>query len=200
MKILATACLAAIAATSAYSAPTQWTTGPGANDHWYDFVILSTEITAEAAETAAEASTLSGQSGYLATITSAEEQAFLNAIWPGAGSVTGQFDDLSYFLIGASDRDTEGSFTWIGGPEESAAVTYTNWASGEPNDLTGEDYVAAWWNDTAAGEWNDINGLGINAYVVEFSAIAAVPLPASLPLMLLAFGGFATLRRHTKSA
>ena len=196
MKIIVTALVATVAATAAHSAPVQWTSGPGANNHWYDFVILDAALTATEAEAAAEASVFGGASGYLATITSAEEQAFLNANWTGAGSVAGQFNNLSYFLIGASDRDVEGDFKWIGGPEDGDAIGYSNWSGGEPNNLGGEDYAVGWWNDSLAGLWNDVGGGSFKAYLVEYNdAVSPVPIPASLPLMLAAFGGLYGLRR-----
>lgn len=198
----ALACL--LCSTASWAVPIQWTTGAGANGHWYDFVIPTAAITATEAETAAESSVHQGQSGYLATITSAEEQAFLNTLWPGSGSVVGQFSGFSYFLIGASDRDSEGNFAWIGGPEDGNAVGYSNWSSGEPNDANGEDYVVAWWQDSALGLWNDVPETGVSAYVVEYADAppppppppSVIPLPAAAWMLLGGLGGLAALRRR----
>ncbi len=195
-------------ATAAHSAPIQWSTSDGGNGHWYDFVVLSAAISTSDAETTAESSVFMGETGYLATITSAAEQAFLNLHWPGAGAITGQFRNYSYFLIGASDRDTEGTFEWIGGDEEGSALAYTNFKPGEPNNNNGsggeEDYVVAWWEDSAAGVWNDVGASSnVLGYLVEYNepttSTPPVPLPASLPLMAVAFGGLAFMRRK-KSA
>ena len=67
--------------------PVQWTSGVGANNHWYDFIGGSN--TWASAQTSALGSTFSGMTGYLATITSAEENDFLVALssidgWIGA--------------------------------------------------------------------------------------------------------------------
>lgn len=201
MKKLVAAFIATTFATSAFGAPVQWTAGSGGNDHWYDFVILDTAIAASEAEAVAEASSLNGSIGYLATITSSAEQSFLNSVWPGVGSVVGQFNDLSYFLIGASDATTEGDFRWLGGPEDGDVLSYTNWAAGEPNNENNEDYVVAWWDDSPTGEWNDyLAGEDIRGYVVEYAdAVPTVPLPASAPLILAALGGLGLIRRRVKS-
>lgn len=195
------ATLACLTAASAHAAPVQWTTGSGGNGHWYDFVVVPGGISAPAAEAAAESSSFMGLGGYLATITSAAEQSFLNTVWPGAGTVSGQFGGYSYFLIGASDRDTEGTFEWIGGPEEGDALVYTNWDSGEPNNLGDEDYTVAWWEDSTTGAWNDggsgVSDTSIRAYLVEYS-IAPVPVPAGLPLLLAGLGGLAMLRKRKR--
>ena len=59
-------------------------------------------------------------------------------------------DDGVSTLIGLSDWVTESSYRW----EDGRAFSYTNWASGEPNGGTGENYVEMFDN----GTWNDCNG------------------------------------------
>ena len=192
-------------ATTSSAAPVQWETATGGNGHWYDFVVRTTAITATEAETAAESSTYLGENGYLATITSAGEQTFLNSIWPGVGSVAGQFMNYSYFLIGASDRNSEGSFEWIGGSEDGDALSYANFKVGEPNDggsgSAGEDYVVAWWEDSVSGSWNDVPGTSILAYVVEYDngTVSAIPLPASAWLFFAGLIGLFGIRRRRQA-
>ncbi|MDP2172400.1 MAG: lectin-like protein [Candidatus Cloacimonadaceae bacterium] len=61
--------------------------------------------------------------------------------------------------IGLSDWITEGSFRW----ENGRALSYTNWAAGEPNDDGGAgDYVEMYPN----GTWNDI-GTQTRRYWIE---------------------------------
>jgi hypothetical protein len=50
--------------------------------------------------------------------------------------------------IGFTDSAAEGTFRWASG----ATTTYTNWASGEPNDSGGEDCAELC---TSGGLWND---------------------------------------------
>lgn len=190
----------------ATAAPVQWLSADGGNDHWYDFQVLDTATTASDAEAMAEASVLNGESGYLATITSAAEQSFLNALWSVQPAITGQFNDLSYYLIGASDRDVENTFRWIGGPEDGDALSYVNWSGGEPNNsgMPGgnEDYVVGWWNNSAGGQWNDIPGSSVLGVLVEYNdaqTAPPVPLPAAGWMLLAGIGGLAALRRRRKA-
>lgn len=200
-NILRLAALAtAMSASAAVAAPVQWDTSVGGNGHWYEFIVGDGTKTIAEIETEVEA-----DGKYLATITSQAEQDFLNSVWPGPGSVTGQFGGYSYFLIGGSDRDSANTFEWIGGPEEGQTLSYTNWAANEPNNTaaTGdtEQYIFAWWLDSAAGLWNDggQSDTLVPAYLVEYSVAAqpdVVPLPAGLPLLLAGLGAFAAVRRR----
>ena len=66
--------------------------------------------------------------------------------------------------IGLTDEVTEGTFKWANGE----AVTYTNWASGEPNNLNDEDYVE--FNLRGAGKWNDLpNSLRLLRGIIEIA-------------------------------
>lgn len=80
--------------------------------------------------------------GYLATITSPDEQDF---VWTNVGA-SGRW-------IGFTDVRTEGTWEWITG--EIAVMgqdsVYTNWNTGEPNDSGGEDGAGF----TSGGKWND---------------------------------------------
>jgi len=148
------------------------------NGHFYEF-IEAKDISWSDAKTAAEARTLYGMQGYLATITSAEENDFVAAKLAGNG------------WIGASDAGAEGVWKWVTGPEAgtqfsngSQAVNgqYENWAPGEPNDYNfggkvpeGEEYIHFWGDGANKGTWNDFPnavvpgfGLSIAGYIVEY--------------------------------
>lgn len=73
--------------------------------------------------------------GHLVTITSAAEQAFVQSIISEA------------CMIGLSDAAIEGTMKWV----TDEAVSYTNFAKGEPNNQGNEDYclmrIDGFWND-----------------------------------------------------
>ena len=85
-SFLASAVLALGLASQANAAPVQWSVADGGNDHWYEVVWLGIgQITWNTANSSATSSSHLGQTGYLATITSAAEQAVaLAGLFPAA--------------------------------------------------------------------------------------------------------------------
>jgi Lectin C-type domain/PEP-CTERM motif len=88
------------------------------------------------------------------------------------------------------------TFAWANGD----AVTFTNWAAGEPNNCcNGEDYTHTYTN----GQWNDLDNL--NGYagpkygVVELTT-SPVPEPETYAMMLAGLGLLAVARRKQKAA
>lgn len=147
-----------------------------ATGHYYEFVSAA-NISWTAARTAAAARTYQDMRGYLATVSSQDEQSFLN------GRMAGQY------WLGASDADVEGEWRWQTGPEAGTlmwqgdalmgtAVGFSNWSPGEPNDYSnqwrpqGEDYAMMYGQ---SGQWNDIDATGtsssIAGYVVEYGGL-----------------------------
>lgn len=141
----------------------------------------------------AENLTYAGGNGYLATVTSQEEDDFLWNVLGAQGSFLGGFDTSSY--DGNLGQWQHQNWQWVTGE----SFTYTNWIPGEPNHwqdgsaLTpdNEDYLMYWWQ--ANGSWNDTNldssylsaqGITYTArgFVVEFEPAftSTVPLPHSI--------------------
>ena len=83
------------------------------------------------------------QGGYLATITSAQENEFLY------NYLTGQDFESAYF--GLSDYNQEGKWEWLNGEE----VSYTNWHPGEPNSENKNEDYAMFYYKYSDGTWND---------------------------------------------
>lgn len=160
--------------SAASAAPIQWTAGPGANGHFYEFVSSPVQWSTALAD-AATYSHL-GLQGYLVTITSAEEQAFITS------NITGAISWMS-----ASDAASEGTYVWQAGPEAGSVLSYFNWAPGEPNNSGNEDVVHFNW--ASGGRWNDIpdSPSRLYSFVVEYGGLTS-PVPAPGALALLGFG------------
>jgi PKD repeat protein len=176
--------------------------------HYYRF-ISSPGITWTAARAAAEASTYFGLHGYLATITSYGENAFIQSKTKGVG------------WIGASDAAVEGDWRWVTGPETGtqfwqglstgSAVNgmYNNWNTGEPNNLNNEDYAHITYfanNPAQSLRWNDLPDGGTSGdytpagYLIEFGGMPGETPPnitADLMLKVTVFT-FATQREFTQ--
>jgi hypothetical protein len=127
-----------------------------ANGHFYQLVTGG--VSWSAAETAAAAMTRNDVAGYLATVTSAEENACVAAVANGAS-----------VWLGGNDIDVEGTWAWITGE----AWAYTNWNGGEPNNSGNEDCLHM---RAGASNWNDLpcSNTGQGGYVVEFEPAADI--------------------------
>lgn len=173
----------ATAASSASAAPTVFS----GNGHSYEFI--RGVYSWEQALAEASALTLNGQSGYLATAASAEENAYIASL----------FGPNDFAWLGGSDADDiEGNYTWRAGPELGQAMTFTAWNGGEPNNAGyGESYLQMYAN----GKWNDAQNYSGLSFIVEFDPSAAVPEPATWALMIGGFGlAGAAMRRRSAAA
>ncbi len=160
------------------AAKIQWTTADGGNDHWYEVISAPNATSwtdAQAAATLAD--------GYLATLTSAEENTFVfNLVndpmyWNNlSGNSQGPWIGGIQTNPNAAPAD---DWSWVTGETWS----YTNRDNYEPNDARGlSEYLHFHHNNgggTPYDTWNDnINDPGnIIAYVVEYNA---VPVPATV--------------------
>jgi len=137
----------------------------GVNGHFYKPV--TTGATYTNARAASLLTTFKGQQGYLVTITSASEDAFIFANVP-----------QSNIWFALTDEASEARWTVDAGPEKGTLIKinngqlngnipgqYNNWAPGEPNDSGNEDYAVTKWNGS---QWNDLPNSFNNPYVIEY--------------------------------
>jgi hypothetical protein len=137
----------------------------GVNGHFYKPV--TTGAYYKTARANALATTFKGQTGYLVTITSASEDAFIQANVPA-----------TQIWFACTDEVTDGVWVIDAGPEKGTVIKtsnansgnvvgqYNNWAGGEPNGYNhGEDYAVTKWNGNL---WNDLYNQWNNPYVIEY--------------------------------
>jgi hypothetical protein len=135
------------------------------NGHFYKPVSSGTTYTN--AKAAALNTTFKGQTGYLVTITSPDEDAFIYNNVP-----------QSQIWFALSDAAQEGYWRIDAGPESGTliktqngqfagniATQYNNWAGGEPNNSGGEHYAVTKWNGS---QWNDLPNSFSCPYVIEY--------------------------------
>lgn len=108
------------------------------NGHWYK-VIQDDSVT----DWNSALQYCVNRNGYLATITSQEENDFLYSY------ITQKGCSSAYF--GFSDSETEGNWTWCNGEQSS----YANWHSGEPNGENPNEDYAMFYYKYSDGTWND---------------------------------------------
>ena len=135
------------------------------NGHFYR--PISSGNTYTGARAASLLTTFKGQTGYLVTITSADEDAFI-------------FNNVpqSQIWFALTDETSEGQWRIDAGPEKGTLIKtsngqttgniagqYNNWAPGEPNNSGNEDYAVTKWNGS---QWNDLPNNFSNPYVIEY--------------------------------
>jgi len=138
----------------------------GVNGHFYKPVSTGAYYTV--ARDASLQTTFKGQTGYLVTITSADEDAFIYNNVP-----------QSNIWFALTDEVSEARWTIDAGPEKGTLIKinngqtngnipgqYNNWAGGEPNNSGNEDYAVTKWG--GGTQWNDLPNNFSCAYVIEY--------------------------------
>lgn len=149
-----------------------------ATGHYYEFVQDTNVLWTEALEKA-QSRSLYGLQGYLATLTLPEEATLVGELSSGTG------------WIGASDRQEEGVWRWMAGPEAEQVfwdngerVGYSFWNSGEPNNRGGDEHYAHITADNVGivGSWNDLQNetatsgpYQAKGYMVEYGGMPGDP-------------------------
>jgi hypothetical protein len=164
----------------ANATPTLW------HGNYYE-LIMATDISWVSASAAAASRTYAGVSGHLATITSAEENAFVASLAPSSTVLEGAW---------LGGRSPEG---WLVGPEAGDAFIYENFRP-EENDGYAWIFFGSVGIYPRGGWGDDVDGVSdsgnpIRGYFVEYERAAAVPEPTTM--MLLGFGliGLAGMKR-----
>ena len=168
---------------------TQWTTGPGANGHWYaitqaadDFRVLKT--LAEYLD------------GYLVSINSAEENQFVYNMFYILGTCAPVWCEPSTFYIGLERVSSGGPFAWNSGEP----LAFTSWNTGEPNNQ-GDERVAHMFEQNGQVLWNDIaynsNPMrGVIEWNEDPTRLSTVPEPITITLVGTGLLGIAAVRRR----
>jgi hypothetical protein len=141
----------------------------GVNGHFYKPITATVDRTTYTnARARSLLTTFKGQTGYLVTITSADEDLFIYNNVP-----------VTNIWFAATDEVIDGTWVIDAGPERGTVMktsngptagnipgVYNNWSSGEPNGYNhGEDYAVTKWN---GNKWNDLSNNWANAYVIEY--------------------------------
>ncbi|OJV63348.1 MAG: hypothetical protein BGO41_11530 [Clostridiales bacterium 38-18] len=166
-----------------------------ATGHFYEFVNTGDPVTWSTAKADSELKSLFGRKGYLVTLTSQDENNFvqLKALgigWIGArdygrdlttGVTTGTYGDWRWVTgpEGATIGEKEGKPFWSGYQDgEAVEDMYVNWdrdVDKEPNNYSigsAGEWVAHIYKTT--GKWNDFNPYdpGVNGYIVEYGGMS----------------------------
>jgi hypothetical protein len=171
---------AGLGTTSSNAAVIVWEKASGGNGHAYEFV-QGALIGWDESSATARAMTFEGVRGHLATITSAQEQAFIESI-PSLDPDF--FPDAIGMWLGAfqanPDAPPNEGWAWVTGEEWN----FTDWIKGEPDDAFGPESNVAMLVPSApnsrgsSGTWGDFPGaafqwFGISGFLVEYD----LPMP-----------------------
>jgi hypothetical protein len=192
IRLTMSSCAAAMLVTANLNASVavQWSSAAGGNDHWYMCFRFATPTDWYVAKSIAES-----WGGYLATITSAQENQFVYDLSVSQGGWNPDHPVQGPYL--GAVKNSSNQFEWVTGE----AFTYTNWLPGEPSSGLWEPYLAfigggpgtslpnPYWNDT---EFVPGYGPQISA-MFEFNS---APLPAPGVITLAGLAGILSKRRR----
>ncbi len=142
----------------------------GPNGHYYK-VVLEPNLHWETARLKAAESTFNGLHGHLATITSYDEDKFIESLRTRAGSNSVLWVGGHRPLDNATTAGSDGWF-WVNGegriPTENDSALYSNWLESEPNSGSDAERFLAVGRDNQFG-WSSESVEGkIEGYVIEY--------------------------------
>ena len=185
---LVVAALAWPRAANASHDAVQWKAADGGNGHFYEVVTAGPYDYAGALGVASR-SVRDGVPAHLATITSAEERAFILSLFPANAS------RYYSFLGGVQDPaggEPTGGWSWVTGEPWS----YTDWSADppEPNNFDGVENYLTLQSPALGGRWNDVSATFVSpGIILEYSVVpepaAALLLPAAFALLRRRRGG-----------
>jgi hypothetical protein len=195
--------LASVLITCVSAAPVKWLVADGGNGHYYDSTTLSTGITWDAANALANGATLDENGvtykGHLVTITSANEQQFIETnLKELDGAAMGGFKPDHTM----PDLHHADGWKWVTGETWG----YTNWYPTEPGNTYPADYPAGefvmiMWIGHQWGDYPDAShAFPFYRYIVEYEpSITSVPEFPSIVLPVAAILGLVVIFGRRKN-
>jgi hypothetical protein len=161
-----------------------------ANGHFYELV--NTNVDWNTAKSNAEAQTYLGLTGYLATITSTAEIAFIRQIlnadaWMGASDEFSEINTATGMTTYIDQTASEGNWYWVTGPEKGTMFStgninpvtqsgqFANWDLSEPSNTNGEHFGEVY-AGSSPGAWNDLSSVASMPYIVEYGGLVSDPI------------------------
>ena len=149
---------------------TNWAVNVGGNGHYYEAIRSPGGITWSNASLIA-----SSRGGYLATITSSNENAFVfglvsqdTSFWYHSPANTWWGPWLGA-IQPAGSPEPAGGWQWLTGDP----IAYSNWSPGQPNNSNGNENRIQFGGQTSiAGTWNDLsetNTTYVRSFIIEYS-------------------------------
>lgn len=162
-----------------------------ANGHFYE--LMNANVDWNTAKTNATAQSYLGMTGYLATITSAVENAFIRQLintdaWMGASDEFSEINAATGTTTYVDQVASEGNWYWVTGPEKGTMFSagnitpvtqpgeYANWEISEPSNSSGEHFGEVYSIGATPGTWNDLSSSVLMPYIIEYGGLVSDPI------------------------